>query len=209
MTQVSAELTPSDAPTVAGAFIYAYQQIFGQSPPRTESWLYPLCVSALETARWTAMYNWNAGNVTDGTCHGRVRGDVGTYRNPHVTDALNFSAFSSLGAGAIAEIATLSCMGAMHAADAGDLGSFQYALETGCYAGCQPYPDLSAYVTRFQNVVPSAYFAGSSKLVIAGSIVLLAGAIAYGIHEGQFDGIGRDVERALDRWTRDLADLVS
>jgi hypothetical protein len=209
MTQVAATLTPSDVSSVAGAFVYAYKILFGRDPPRPESWIYPLSVSALETAHWSQMYNWNAGNVTDGTCHGRVRGDVGTYRNPHVTDALNFSAFSSLGEGARAEMATLLCMGAMDAADAGDLAGFQHALQTGCYAGCVPYPDLSAYVRQFRNVVPSNYFPNSRKFVIAGSIVILGGALAYAIHEGAFDSVSRDVGRMLDGWTRDLVDRIS
>lgn len=186
MTQVAAQLTPSDAPTVAGAFVWAYQALTGNAPPARESWLYPLALSAFETAHWKALWNFNLGNVTNGACRGAVQGDRGYYTNPHVTVPLQFSAWSSLGAGARGELQTLQCMGALAAADRADYAGFMQALESGCYAGCVPYPSLAATIDGLAGTVPATYSPGLSRgAVLAGlAIAALGGAAAFWIHRG-------------------------
>jgi hypothetical protein len=179
--QIAAVVTESDAETVAGAFIWAYDRLTGQAPPRRESWVYPLAVASLETAHFVSMYDYNPGNITDGTCGGRVRGTAGWYANPLVTAPLRFAAFRTLGEGCLGELETLSCMGALAAADRGDYGGFMGALETGCYAGCTPYPDLSGVIAQYNALVPKRYspMTNGQALAIGAGIVALSGGIAY------------------------------
>lgn len=181
MSQIDAILTGSDAPTVAGAFVWAYGQMTANAPPRRESWVYPLALAALETAHFSAMYNWNPGNITSGTCGGKVTGTAGWYANPHVTVPLHFAAFRTIGEGCLGEMQTLSCMGAQAAADRGDYAGFMKALETGCYAGCQPYPDLSGYVAQYQTLAPTPYhpLTNAKALAIGTGLVALAAGAAW------------------------------
>jgi hypothetical protein len=169
--QVAARLTPSDAPHMAGAFVWAYQQATGRPPVRRESWLYPLALSAFETAKWTAMWNYNAGNVTTATHN--------WYLNPHVTTDLKFQAFNSIGDGALGEVAWLNTHGAIAAADAADYNGFMQALQTGCYAGCVAYPSLQATITSLLGVTPIAYPPGMSTAAWVATALLAAGGAAF------------------------------
>lgn len=129
--------------------VYGYRQVFGRDPPRNESWLYPLAVSALETAHWTAMYNWNAGNIT-------TLGSGDWFYNPGVTVNLKFISYRDAGAGARGEINWLATHGVLAHADDGDLAGFQAAMSSSGYGG-GTYPDISATVTALSNVKPSNY----------------------------------------------------
>lgn len=172
--QVAAQLTPSDVATVAGAFVWAYGQLLGQAPPSANSWLYPLALSANETASWAQLYNWNVGNVT-GT--GYV-GQIGYYRNPHVTTSLNFAAFANLGAGCLAELKILRSYGALAQADAGNYAGFSSALQSGGYAGKGvAYPNLQGLISKFSSVAPVPYAPGLSLPPVA-SLALGLGVVA-------------------------------
>ena len=181
MGQIAAILTESDAETVGGAFIWAYEKLTGQAPPRRESWVYPLALASLETAHFRSMYDYNPGNITDGTCGGKVRGTAGWYSNPLVTTPLRFAAFRSIGEGCFGELQTLACMGALAAADRGDYAGFMGALERGCYAGCTPYPDLSGTIAQYTALVPKRYspMTNGKALAIGAGILALSGGIAY------------------------------
>ena len=204
MGQVSAVLTPSSAPVVAGALIWAYRKIYGTDPPAQTSWLYPLALSANETAHWgqalpsNGMWNWNCGNISDGVCKGKVRGTAGFYRNPHVTSPINFAAFNTLGDGATGLLKTLQCMGAQASADTGDYSGFMSALESGCYAGCVPYSaDLSSIASGFASIVPTAYSEGLVSNPVVSTLLVVAGiGLATGILANVIDA------RVLPRWAR-------
>ena len=151
MPQVAARQTSSNGPAVAGAMIWAYEKLLGRKPASKTSWLYPLALSALETASWKALWNHNVGNVTTSAAHD-------WYYNPHVTGDLKFAAFPTLGAGCLAEMHWLSAHGGLVAADAGDYEGFMNVLEKGCYAGCVPYPSLQGNITALQNIEPKRYW---------------------------------------------------
>src|SRR5271165_6823050 len=131
--QVSAQLTTSDAASVAGAIVWAYTQMRGAPPVSKNSWLYPLALSSNETAHWTKMYNWNVGAVTTlGTS-----GDW--FSNPLVTNGLKFSSYPDLGTGCAAMLRTLQADGGLAAADAGNEAGFQTALNA-YLGGGSTYP---------------------------------------------------------------------
>jgi hypothetical protein len=100
---------PQGAPQIAGAIITAQ--------------------SADETASWTAMHNWNVGNVTTA--------------NPNVDDwmlqgsnPIKFRAFPDLASGAAAMVAWLSTRGVLPFAYAGDIAGYVGQLAAHCYLGC-------------------------------------------------------------------------
>jgi hypothetical protein len=155
---------------MAGAMVYGYRQVYGKDPPRNESWIYPLAVSSLETAHWTAMYNWNAGNITSPNC-----GISDWYYNPGVTVNLKFISFRDAGTGSQCEIHWLagnnpSKTNVQQYADDGDLAGFQSAMSTSGYGG-GTYPSLAGLVSTLSSVKPSNYtppFIVLSKLQWAG-----------------------------------------
>lgn len=164
MGQVDPQLTPSDAQTMAGAMVYGYRQVYGVDPPRNESWIYPLAVSSLETAHWTAMYNWNAGNIT-------TNGSGDWYYNPGVTVDLKFISYRDAGSGARGEISWLKSHGVQQYADDGDLAGFQAAMTSSGYGG-GTYPSLSALVSQLSSIQPANYtppwFVVDKRIVWAG-----------------------------------------
>ena len=171
MPQVAAELTPSDAPTVAGAIVAAYGDLRGHAPPARTSWLWPLALSANETDTWGngpspygGLWNNNVGNVTSPHPTSEA-----WYDNPHVYKSLGlkFRAFDTLRAGALAMLEDLDAHGAIAAADAGDAAGWQSALTdylhevekdpaTGQPTGkLVPYPALDARIATLAGTSPS------------------------------------------------------
>jgi hypothetical protein len=69
--------------------------------------------------------------------------------------------------------------------------------------------DWSPWTTFRSGAYKTYYSTTHRDFVLAASIAILGGAIAYGIHEGTFDSVGRDVNRMLDQWTRELMDRIS
>jgi len=190
--EVAAVLTPASAADVAGAIVAAYTRLRGRAPASRESWLYPLALSANETASWSQLYNHNIGNVTG------TGADGPWYRNPHVTSALKFRDFPTLESGAETMLRDLEAHGGLDAADRADLGGFQVALNA--YLG-GAYPSIGALVARLRSTSPGAGVAASSSATptraraaaavdvvaaIAGAALGVAAAIALSRWRGGF-----------------------
>lgn len=200
MSQVSPQLTPSDAKTMASAMVWGYQKAVGRSPVSVESWLYPLAVSSLETAHWTAMYNYNAGNIT-------TAGNENWYTNPGVTVNLKFIAYDNAGAGCEGEISWLNSHGVLKYADTGDYPGFMSAMTASGYGGSGNYPDLQSIINNLSSIVPggySPYFGGSKRILdvalMAGGIIALGAVAAETIREGSVRASVRNLRRAVGRY---------
>jgi hypothetical protein len=157
--------------------------------------------SAVETAGWKSMRNFNAGNITA--------------TNPSVqpwmlqgSNAIRFVAYPTPQAGFGAFLAWLSTHGLLAHAVANDLPGYIAQLRSNCYLGCIGRVDangttvsqtdydnyqagISAWMTKLRAVAPilpadaSANVARSGKgTAIALAILALGGAVAYAIHEG-------------------------
>lgn len=193
MGQVAAEPMSSNAAAVAGAIEWAYQQLKGATPPRRESWLWPLAVSSNETAAWrdprtaanhAGLYNSNVGNVTT------LGSGVDWYYNPAVTNGLKFTSYADLGAGALGMMKVLQRVGALAAADNADSGAFQAALNT--YLG-GTYPSMAGLIAHLSSTTPTpwggsptvspAVASRGRDLAIGVGIVALAGALSFAWHE--------------------------
>jgi len=176
--QVAAALTPSNAPHVAGAIVEAYRTLRSRDLPAKSSWLWPLALSANETAEWQSMYNWNVGNVTTS------RDDVSWFYNPKVSSPLKFRAFSDARSGAYSMLKALDRYGGLVAADSGDVTAWQNALNS--YLG-STYPSLNKLIARLQDVQPETQVIapqrtkGSDALVVVAALGLAAtaGYVAY------------------------------
>lgn len=163
MPQVEALKTPASAADVAGAMSRAYVKLTGNAPPAESSYLMPLAQSALETANWKSLYNFDLGNVTTA--------------NPNDSwffqyqGSLKFKAYASLDDGALAMMSWLQKHGAIAAADANDLNAYGDALQRGCYVGCpwscgagispetcraKYLAGIASLMHRYAGVVPSA-----------------------------------------------------
>ena len=151
----AAVLTRATAREVADAIVRARKSM-GRNIARKESWLYPLALSCLETARWKKLWNRNVGNVTT-TGKG-----VSWYTNPETTGAakaLRFAAFDSLDAGALAMLRALDRVGGLAAADAGDKAAFQRAATAYLGTGAA-YPDLTSILASLASVAPTESVSG-------------------------------------------------
>ena len=145
--EVSARLTPANASQVASAIVRALRAM-GRPVARQESWLYPLAVSALETASWKKLWNDNVGNVSAYDTKRQA-----WYRNPEVTETHYFRAFSSLDAGARAMLETIQRYGGLTSADAADLPGFQVAMTRYLSNPGKSYPDLSSLVASLRGTI--------------------------------------------------------
>lgn len=172
----------SDAPTVAGALFWAYQQIKGTKAP-AQVVLWALALSANETASWRSLYNYNLGNVTTG-------GALDWYANPKVTAPLKFVSYASLGDGAVGMLKAMDASGMLSAAAAGDMDAFRSGQAR--YQGTSSPPDLSGLIAEYQTVVPASYSAGgwlSSTALLSVGIASVTAATIYAITTGFFDGL--------------------
>lgn len=157
--QVAATLTPSTKEHIAAAIIAAYRDLKGRDPLTKNSWLWPLALSANETADWKSMRNWNVGNVT--AAH---PDSVTWFYNPFVTStALKFLSFDGPRAGALSMLKTLDHNGGLIAAETGDQVGWQNALNA--YLGGDTYPPLWSIIARLQDTVPDGGFDGGYELV--------------------------------------------
>lgn len=151
---VPAVLTPATAADVKAAILVAYQALRGRPCPSDDCWLWPLALSANETARWTQLYNHNLGNVTT----------LGTasrwYSNPHVTSPLRFLDCLDLNAGARAMLSALDLHGGVQAAEQGDLAAFQRALDGYLGGGPGSYPNIAPIADSLRGTV-----AGGAQVV--------------------------------------------
>ena len=140
--KVEADLTPVTAADVKSSIVKVLTMLY-EAPVADTSWLWPLAVSANETADWKQLFNFNAGNVS------RMWSLSGPYYiNPHVPEnTQTFASFDSLDAGISAMLRTMHKMGALAAADAGDLEAFQKAMTpySSSYASWDPRPIAAFY----------------------------------------------------------------
>jgi hypothetical protein len=147
--QFDAQLTPASPADVAGTFVWAYGQVFNTTPNQTD-WLYPLAQSALETAHWTAMWNYNAGNIT-------TTGDYIVLPG----NSRHFKPYDTLGAGCLDMVHWLNSHHVMRYADSGDLGGYVDQLKATNYAGDADYGKYQAgmqrYVALYGNLNPAGY----------------------------------------------------
>jgi hypothetical protein len=198
--QVSATPTPSDAATVAGAFIWAYQQVTGHAPPSEYSWLMPMSQSALETGSWgRSLIQNNLGFVTTAS-----PGDDYFVKG---SNPLHFAAYGTLGQGALAMMRVLARDGALVHADAGDLSSYVASLQAGCYVGCDPgvYPsyeaDIASLMQQLVSTQPRAYSENIMSSFSTGEAVGLgigivgAALLAYMIIEKDKPSVARGYAR--------------
>jgi hypothetical protein len=189
--QVAATLTPSSAPVVAGALIWAYQQVTGRPPPARTSWEIPLAQSADETGNWSALTLNNVGFISqpNASLPWFYRGS-----NP-----VKFAAYPTLGQGCVALMKWLQRTGALAAADNGDMAGYAAGLKAGNYLGTNG--DYTTYantianiVPTYTNLVPVPYNEGGGGLAVAQrlsnpkalafgvGILTLAAVAAYAIH---------------------------
>ena len=194
MPQVAKRQTPATPAVVLGAMAYAYKKVTGQLPPNFYSILLPTAQSALETSKWRAMWNYNAGNVA--TAHPETDDwmDLGV--------GLRFKAYKNLGDGCVDMMKWLAQHNCLAAAASGDAGAFTQALAVGCYAGCVGQPgavDYSKYAAgiydlakEFSSVTPTPYGPGLGWLASFGlglGIVSAAGVAAYAISPRTVTGL--------------------
>lgn len=170
MTAVGAMRTPMTAAECLDALVEAYaMEVGGEIPGRL---LLALAAqSALETARWTACWCWNFGNM-------RGAGDAGTTAIQGATEIENgvevqrpegFAAFSSRLAGARAFVRYLCVatrppapnryQAAIDAATRGDLPGFVLGLKAGGYFTADEgrYENAEEAETRWLEKLPEMH----------------------------------------------------
>lgn len=191
VNQLTAELTPAAPADVAGAFVWAYRQLYGV-PPSKEDWLYPLAQSAFETAHWTGMWNWNAGNVT-------TTGDYVILPG----NALHFKSYDTLGAGALDMLRWLKSHAIMTYADNADLAGYVGALKAANYFGDGDAASYQAgmqnYVNQYSTLNPAGYVDRPHEKRWF-TIALLAGGIAYLYESGEGSRLIDDASRLISRY---------
>jgi hypothetical protein len=150
--RVLAVRTPSDAATVAGAFIYAYERMLHRSPVHQEEWLYPLAQSAFETGHWKSMYNNNVGNLEFG-------GDTFSLGSAAPGP---FTSYATMADSAEAMLRWLAKKNALTHAFHADLPAYMDAVQAGNYAGKNA--DYATYrnamaslVEQYRSTVPKPY----------------------------------------------------
>lgn len=160
--QVESVLTPSSAPVVAGALVFAYKAETGRDPPAASSWLVPLAQSAVETAHWKAMWNFNPGNYTHDPRDSYDWFHIG-HNALGEASKLAFRSYGSLGDGCRDLVHWLKTHGALAPADAGDVPGYVAKLKAGWYVGSDPavYPKyqtaIAAIVEQYKAVTPTPY----------------------------------------------------
>jgi hypothetical protein len=166
--QVESVLTPSSAPVVAGAMIAAYKAVTGRDPPARSSWLIPLAQSAVETAHWKAMWNFNPGNYTSTGSDGRDWFFIG-HNALGEASHLKFRSYGSLGEGCRDMMDWLAKHGALAAADAGAVPAYNAKLQAGWYVGSDPavYPKygkaIASISQQYAAVDPVPYVAPATR----------------------------------------------
>lgn len=160
--QVESVLTPSSAPVVAGAIVAAYKAAMGRDPPARSSWLIPLAQSAVETAHWHAMWNWNPGNYTHGPKDSYDWFFIG-HNALGEASTLQFRSYGSLGEGCRDLVGWLKSHGTIASADAGDVPGYVQSLQRGWYVGSDPavYPKyqkaIASIVEQYKAIDPVPY----------------------------------------------------
>ena len=178
--QVASTLTQADASAIAGAMIWAYQQVTGRSPPSKSSWMMPLAQSAFETANFSSLYDWNVGFISQPS-----KSQPYFYRG---SNPVPFAVYSTLGQGCIAMLRWLQRSGSLAGADNNDLGAYSIGLQKSGYLGnsdasvyAQYASGIAAEMTRYASVVPTAYSEGAGSTTTSPISIMLAAGIGVGI----------------------------
>jgi hypothetical protein len=175
--QVAAVNTPASAPDVLRALLNA------GAPSNTAATMLA-AQAALETAGFGGgLWNWNLGNIT---ASGSADYVIQSSSNP-----LHFLAFDSLQAGADYFVSFLRKRGLLPFAEANDLQGYVGRLQQVSYVGSDPsvypayYAGMAAWIHRLGGVVASPGFSVKNALMIGGSALVLASAVAYAYDKAQ------------------------
>ncbi len=120
VTETLTVITPAEA--------LGYLQAVAPSSLTPEGLRLIAAQSAVETAHWKAMHNWNFGNVTPYS-------DSEDWITQGVRN-MRYDAFPNGLKGAKAMMDWLSRHGALDPASRGDYAGYMQALQNGCYLGC-------------------------------------------------------------------------
>jgi len=144
--------------------------------------------SAVETAGWASMHNWNMGNVTP-TPAQAASGDWMDQGLP-----MKYIAYPDPISGAKGMIGWLTSHGLIASAEAGDLDSYINGLQSGCYLGCVGNTDptghtvsqadydnyragIASWIAKLQGVTPVSPPGAWQRYVIPGLALAAAGAV--------------------------------
>jgi hypothetical protein len=150
MGQVANVLTPLTPGQALGALLLAGCPSGGLTMVGAQS--------AVETAGWKSMHNWNFGNVTPTAA--QVSG--GTPWMTQNVKNMKYLAFGDPVSGAKAMVAWLSARGLLTFATQGNLQGYMGQLQTSCYLGCVGNTDPSTGIAISANDY-SNYQAGISS----------------------------------------------
>lgn len=170
MTQVDAVNTPASAADVLGALI--------NSGVSQNAAIMLAAQSALETAGWTAMWNWNLGNITTSS---------GDYFILQGDQSHRYIPFGSLSSGSDYFVSYLSGHGLIPYADAGDLAGYVAKLKSFGYfeSDASAYQaGMATWIQKLGGVTPSMGIPWKTIGVVA-AILIGSAATAYYVLEGE------------------------
>lgn len=174
--------------------------------------------SAVETAHWTSMHNYNFGNVTPTT----AQVNAGTPWMDQGISGMKYISYPDPISGAQGMVGWLQGHGLLTAANNGDLASYMVGLENGSYLGTIGLTDptghtvsqtdydnyqagIQTWMNNLQNVTPVAPPMPGSGLLSGlgsfgkGAAAVLGGAAAVVGGVVLFDRFGPGVLRAIAR----------
>lgn len=139
--------------------------------------------SALETAGWRAMWNWNLGNLT-------AASDASSWVQQSSSNSLHFLAYDSIQAGAADFVSYVARRGLLQYANVGDLNGYVAmaqripycpGVSTEVYAA-----GMEVWLTRFGGKlpVPSAGTPLAYGALALGGGILALGALAWAADHG-------------------------
>jgi len=182
VSQVANVRTPSDWDTVVEALVSA-------GVPTVNATRMLAAQSALETAGWTAMHNWNLGNITasNTTTQSWVQ-----QTTTGEAASLHFLAFDSLDEGASYFFHWLDSHGLLTYANAGNLDGYVARLAQINYAGSADYNaykrGMATWINKYGgHIVPAKSLSIPPMATIVGLSIVALGAVAYAYDKGYFD----------------------
>jgi hypothetical protein len=187
MSQTTAVRTPSSYDAITEALVNA-------GVPTVNSVRILAAQSAFETAGWTAMWNWNLGNIlaANSTTQQWVAQSAET-----LDAGYHYLAFNSLDEGAAYYFHWLNGKGVLGYADAGDIDGYASALQSranylgtnGNYAGYKA--GIIVWLKKFGGQLPSTPLSFPPGAVALGVSLLALGGIAYAYDKGYFETFNR------------------
>jgi hypothetical protein len=190
MPQVAKEQTSATSSDIIEALVDA-------GVPTVNSARILAAQSAVETAGWQAMWNWNVGNITAGSPSTQSWVQQAT-TGPAAP--LQFLAFDSLQDGANYFVAFLQKRGVLQCANVGNLDGYVDALRRCNYAGpgadYARYRDgMAAWLKKLGGALPVP---GTGKALAYGALlvgggILALGGLAWAADHGYFTNSRRGV----------------